>query len=385
MRQTQLSGWRIELENPYVAAMISGLGRALRFARYWRGTHKGLREEEVEVMRSDGPVPATLLHPPHSRPLPGWIVLHGITRPGRRHSTLVRFVRALAGSGAVVLVPEIPEWRELYLATDEAIDTIGASVSFLEAREDMAPGRLGAMGFSFGVPQLLAAAADPAIGGRIAAVAGFGGYCDLDRLFHFLFFGEHEWEGHVFRDIPDPYGRWVAGGNFLPKLPGFDDATDVADALLTLARVAGDRQIPSWEAEFDPLKTDLMAELHPSRQELFRAFAPPSSQLPPSRWAEELAPALARAIRESSPYSEPGPFLDRISSPVRLMHGREDRLIPFSESLRLGAAFPPEADVRVRLTGLFAHSRRDRRVRAIDNLRGQLHFLWIMTELLGLP
>lgn len=282
------------------------------------------------------------------------------------------------------MVPEIPEWRDLYLAPDEARDTLRASVLLLDEREETASGRIGALGFSFGVPQVLIAAADPELRGHLRAVAGFGGYADLDRTFRFLFCGEHEWEGRTYRDRPDPYGRWVVAGNFLARVPGFEDATDVAEALLALARVAGDLQIPSWSGRFDPVKDDLVRKIHPSRRELFTALAPPGSELPPADLSEHLAPALARTTREASPYSEAGPFLEQVSVPARLIHGREDRLMPFTESLRLRESFPPTADVRLHVTGLFAHSQRNRARQALAELREQLQFFWTMTDLLAL-
>ena len=100
----QHSGWRRELENRYVLLMMVGLKRALSFAWKWRGGATGIQEDEVEIQRGDRSVPATLVHPNYARsPLPGWVVLHGVTRPGRSHPMLLRFVRALAGTGAAEL------------------------------------------------------------------------------------------------------------------------------------------------------------------------------------------------------------------------------------------------------------------------------------------
>jgi pimeloyl-ACP methyl ester carboxylesterase len=365
--------------------MILGLKRALAFAWKWRGGATEIHEEEVEVQRGDRPVPGTLFHPGYARsPLPGWVVLHGVTRPGRRHPTLLRFVRALAGTGANVLVPEIPEWRELDLAPDEAAATIRASVLHLSTVEGTRPDRIGVMGFSLGVPQVLLAATDPSLRGRLRAVAGFGGYGDLDRTIHFLFKGEHEWQGTVQVIDPDPYGRWVVGGNYLTRVPGFEEAGDVARALLSLARGAGDLQVGAWEACYDSFKEELVHEIHPSRRDLFRAFAPPTGQTPPDELARRLAPALADAARRATPFSEPMSFLDRISVPVRLVHGRGDRLIPFSESLRMAEAFPARADVRVYLTGLFSHSQEDTESGGGAGVEEQLHFLRILSDLLTL-
>jgi len=373
------------LENRYVLLMMVGLKRALSFAWKWRGGATGIQEDEVEIQRGDRSVPATLVHPNYARsPLPGWVVLHGVTRPGRSHPMLLRFVRALAGTGAAVLVPEIPEWRELLLAPDEAAATIRTSVLHLAGMEGTLPDRVGVMGFSLGVPQVLLAATDPSLEGHLRGVAGFGGYGNLDRTIHFLFQGEHEWEGKVHVADPDPYGRWIVGGNYLTSVPGFEDAGDVAHGLLTLARLAGDLQVGAWESRYDSVKEELLREIHPSRQDLFRAFAPPTGHPPVRELTSQLAPALADAARRATPHSEPVPFLDKISVPVRLVHGRGDRLIPFSETLRLAETFPQTADIRVYLTGLFSHSQMDTTAGAGGGVEEQLNFLRMLSDLLML-
>jgi dienelactone hydrolase len=365
--------------------MIIGLKRALSFAWKWRGGATGIQEDELEIQRGDRSVPATLFHPNYNRtPLPGWVVLHGITRPGRHHPTLLRFVRALAGTGATVLVPEIPEWRELFLAPDEASATIRTSVFHLSGMEGTLPDRIGVMGFSMGVPQVLLAATDSSLKGRLRGVAGFGGYGSLDRTIHFLFQGEHEWEGKTHMADPDPYGRWVIGGNYLTKVPGFEEAGDVAHALLTLARKAGDLQVGAWESCYDSAKEELQGEIHPSRHDLFRAFAPSTGRVPPKVLSSQLVPGLAEAVRAAAPSSDPMSFLDRIFVPVRLVHGRGDRLIPFSESLRLAEAFPQTADIRVYLTGLFSHSHVDTAAGTGGGVKEQFHFLRMLSDLLTL-
>jgi dienelactone hydrolase len=295
---------------------------------------------------------------------------------------LLRFVHALAGTGARVMVPEIPEWRELFLAPEEAEATIKASVLSMRESGTESVGKVGVMGFSLGVAQVLLAATRAELATHIQGVAGFGGYATLDRTTRFLFHGEHEWQGKTHLADPDPYGRWVVGGNFLTLVPGYENAGDVAEALLNLARQAGDLQVAAWEAQYDSIKAELQETVHPSRQTLFRAFAPPTGHQPPRETTEELAPALARAGLARFPEYDPVSFVDRISVPVRLVHGRGDRLIPFSESLRLAQAFPQDADLRVYLTGLFAHSQKGRR--ADRGLLERLRFMRIMSDLLTL-
>ena len=85
------------------------------------------------------------------------------------------------------------------------------------------------------------AATDPRLEGHLAAVVGFGGYCDLTRTFRFQFSGRHEWQGKVESLQPDPYGRWIVGANYLTDVPGYQDADRVAGALSTLGIQPGDR------------------------------------------------------------------------------------------------------------------------------------------------
>jgi hypothetical protein len=364
--------------------MLNGMIRALRFGKEWKLGNARLRETELDLRHSHRPIPATLLVPEGStRPLPGWVTLHGITRPGRSHPTLLRFVRALAASGSAVLVPEIRAWRDMLLAPEEAAGVLRASVLDLADRREVAPGRLGVMGFSFGGPQALLAGADPVVRPHLKAVASFGGYCDLERALRFLFTGEHEWQGRCYRNDPDPYGRWVAGGNLLPRARGYEGTEEVAEALMSLAKAAGDLQIASWDAQFDARKSELETGLSPAQKALFRVFAPGQGEEIPHEMVETLVPALAEAARGASPLFDLASQPPDLGASVYLIHGRQDRLIPFTETLRLQERLAPGKVGGVFLTGLFGHSTRDGRGQRVRELGEQLHFLRLISVLLG--
>src|SRR4051812_43066548 len=98
--------------------MIRDAGAGLAFARSWLSGRADVVARETELDRGDRRVPATLYQPARTRRsgTPGWIMLHGVTVPGREHAQLVRFARSVAHTGAAVLVPEVPEWRALRLA-----------------------------------------------------------------------------------------------------------------------------------------------------------------------------------------------------------------------------------------------------------------------------
>ncbi|HSG47614.1 MAG TPA: hypothetical protein VLA43_07385, partial [Longimicrobiales bacterium] len=65
--------------------VMSSAVRVARYLRTWLADGADLRVQEIELDRGGLPIPATLYRPRRASrdaPLPAWIVLHGITRPG---------------------------------------------------------------------------------------------------------------------------------------------------------------------------------------------------------------------------------------------------------------------------------------------------------------
>ena len=145
-------------------------------------------------------------------------------------------------------------------------------------------------------------------------------------------------------------------GNHLTSIPEFRHAEDVSHALRRLAVEAGERRILAWDPSYDTLKEQLREHLSPDRKEIFDLFAPPWDREPAEAEAERITPVLTRAAMEASPLLDPLPFLTRVASPVQLIHGRNDRLIPYTETLRLTAAFPDSKRIDTTITALMDHS-----------------------------
>ena len=339
----------------------------LRFFRaFLKPDRAPVLEEETTYRREGESLPATLFRPRDPRgPMPGWMTLHGLTYHGREHPSLRRFARALAASGAVVLVPDLPEWRALRVAPRTTVATIRAAVLELDARGLTEPGRIGVMGFSFGATQALGAATDPALNGHLAGVAGWGGYADLLRCARFAFLGEHELDGAVHRADPDPYGRWILAGNYLTLIPGHAGDDALAEALLGLALDAGRRGVMSWDPAMDPAKATARAALTPRQRAVFDRIAPPAgTRLPPSerQLLSEFVDRLVAAALDREPMLDPGPRLGQVPVPVFLAHGRGDRLIPWTELVRLRRAIPGRVLRHAGITSLFSHSFGEKRL-----------------------
>lgn len=299
-------------------------------------------------------------HRPASRrrPLPGWVILHGATRPGPDHPAISRLAAAIARAGGDVLVPEVREWQELSLDPAPANRALRVAIGHLCDDPDVRPGGVVLTGLSFGCPRTLIAAADPRLKGRVRGILGFGTYHCLEDTVRFGLTGQFRWRGHNRYLRPDPYGRWIVASNYLHRIPGYESAAEVARALGRLAALAGDRGIMSWEPASDPIKAEVLESVSPGGRELFRLFAPEAVREPDPAWADEIAPLLAEAGRTTHPDLElPATFPSGVLPPVRLIHGRHDQLIPFTETLALERFLRKRADVTGTVTDLFAHSR----------------------------
>jgi len=364
--------------------MLRGVLRTVRYARSWKAG-ADVRIRETEFIRDGVTLPATMVLPARANgPLPGWIVLGGITRMGRFHPQIVRFANALASSGAAVLVPEIPEWQQLEVSPRVAAPTIAGCLTALEQDPEVRIGKVGLIGFSFGAPQVAISAAREELAGRIAGIVLFGGYCCLDRTVKCLLSGGHEWEGIDYELSPDPYGRWVLGFNHLTKVPGYEDAGDVAAALYALAAAASDDRVSAWEPYHDKMIDQLSQSLPQCRKALFDLFATPTTRARPEREAcLEMARGLSAACRRTEPLLDPFLELARVTLPTQLIHGRSDRLIPFTEGLRLLQAFPVASRRKLTVTGLFAHSADRAPILFLDRMRETASFFGTLRDLIN--
>lgn len=331
--------------------------RTARYALAWLADPTDFVEQEVTLDREGTPVPATLVRPRRENgALPAWVVLHGVTRLGRAHEQLARFTRTLASTGAVAVVPEVPEWREFRLAPRLAVPTVGAAIAGLRASGWAREAPVGVIGFSFGAPHAIAATAHADLRDQVAGSVAFGGYCSLQRTMRFLMTGRHDWGDRSHRTVPDAYGRWIVAANYLTAVPGHEDAVDVTEALRALCAEAGDRGIPGVDPRLDALKHELRDRLPEERRTLFDLFAPEGATLPDAERAPEMAERIAAAAHRVDSAVEPVGALGRVELPVHVLHARYDNLIPYSEGLRLHQCLPEDTWSKITITRLFGHS-----------------------------
>ena len=222
------------------------------------------------------------------------VLVHGYAPAGKDEPRVRQAAALLARAGFDVAVPTIPGLTRGRLRPDDAAPVAAT----LRARE--APSVVIAV--SVGAGPALLAAADLAVRDRVRAVLCLGGYASAGELLRFYLTGDFAFgdaRGHVDHDPA--------------TVRAFLDANaDLVDAATRAALAAGDR----------------------ARVEAFLA-APP---------------APLRALLDAL---SPERVVHALQAPLILIHGRHDRAVPYTESLRLAAARPE--DTRVIIVGLVDH------------------------------
>lgn len=294
--------------------LVLAITLALPASEPWLGlVRQAPIHEEIELPTRHGrTLRADVYRPP--RPSGALLLVHGLSRAGRRQPDLARLARALAGQGQVVLVPEFAGLAAFRLRGDE-IEDVRAALAHLRG---LGPSGIGIAGFSFGAgPALLAAADTPGL----RLVGAFGGYADLRHVIAFITTGAHGFGDRQYTARPEAYNRW----KLLALLLGpVEDARDRA----ILERMA-ERRLANPDDDTRDLEPRLTGE--------GRAVLALVSNRDP-RAVPALVDALPVRARQELDALSPLPVMSRIDGRLLIAHGGGDESIPFTESLRLAAA-----------------------------------------------
>lgn len=306
--------------------------------------------EDVAMAISTGAVEARLYIPSRVTHPPGIVVVHGIHHLGIEDPRFVNFARALAGGGFAVLTPVVSALAD-YHVDAESIPTIGESAAWLERRLGTGPVTMITLSFSGGLALL--AARDARYAPHLRALVVFGGYDDLARVSRFLATNEEVLpDGRTVEFAAHDYGASVFVYAHLAQFVSSPDVPAAHEALRQwlwerpdLAKPWLDKLSPDGRAVMDCLMARRVKDLRPKMLEVIHSDEADLAAL--------------------SPYGR----LANLHVPVFIVHGSEDSVIPYPESLWL-AKDVPSAELRgVLITPAFTHVDPKGRAGWIDQLR----------------
>lgn len=260
------------------------------------------------------------LYLPAEKARAGLVLVPGADRAGKDHPRLVALAETLARLRFLVVVPDIANLRRLELSGADR-RPIALAAHWLATERHLA--RIGVMAVSYAVlPAVHAALDEPAV----TFVLGIGGAFDLSATATFFTTGAYrdgpgqDW----MQAIPNAYGKWVFVRSNLSRL---ENSADRA-ALDGIAR----RRMADESAVID----DLRALLKPQG----RAVMALLDNTDPARVPALLA-ALPPAIKAEIAQLDLAPRdLSPLAARLILVHGQDDRIIPWTESAALARRVP---------------------------------------------
>lgn len=310
----------------------------------------GVDAKEIRLSTTQGTVRARLYVPRGVARPPGMVLVHGIHHMGIDEPRLMNFARAAASDGFSVLTPEIAALAD-YHVDGASIGTIGESSAWLQDR--LGTGPVTIVGVSFAGSLSLLAACDPRYAPHIRALVLMGAYDNLGRVARFLATSQAEFpDGRMEPYKAHDYGAAVFVYSHLDQ---FFPASDLAVAHDSLRDWL-------WERPVDA-------------QALFPQLSPPSRatmEILLARQIDRLRPRLLDAIQADAAQLSaisPEGKLGALHTPVFLLHGSTDDIIPSTETLWLEKNIPKPYLRAALITPAFSHVDPEKHAVWTDELR----------------
>jgi hypothetical protein len=261
------------------------------------------------------------LYLPAGKVAAAMVLVPGAAVLGRDEPRLQALARTFARAGFAVLVPELPEVRQLTLSRGDG-DRVASALRQMKEWQPDVP--LGVAAISYAVAPAIIAALQDDLTSRVAFLVSVGGYHDITSAIRFITTGAFRPMGdsREFRREPNGYGRWA----FLHANAGrLDDATDAG-----LLREVARRRFRDADADIGSLS----AALGPQG----RAVLALVDNRDPDAVTVLIGALPERVRREIDGLNLALYDLSKLRGHVILVHGQGDPLVPYSESQSLAAS-----------------------------------------------
>jgi len=248
------------------------------------------------------------------------VLVPGLARTGKDDPRLVAFATSLARVRFAVLVPDVESLRALKVRPAD-IDTVADAALWLSSQAHLTGGQpVGIVAISYAAGPALLAASTARARDQVGFVVSVGGYHDITEVVRFFTTGAYRLDGRWRHAEPNAYGKWVFVKSNAERL---DDPADQA------------RLVAIAEAKLDDPAVDTSAAASQLGAEGKSVLAL-AGNTDRDRVAALVA-ALPPAIRDDMAALDPSAApLEAASARLILIHGRDDTIIPYSESIDLG-------------------------------------------------
>lgn len=261
------------------------------------------------------------------------LLVPGLAPDGKDDRRLVDLAVILARARFAVLVPDIASLRAQRVG-GENIRQIADALAYLATADGLidetttVPRPLGIAAISYSVGPALLATLERGLAGRVDFMVAIGGYYDVEAVVAYFTTGYYRSaaDGSWTKGTPNDYGKWLFVG------ANTDAIVDMRDRIALRAIAA--RRMADNGAEIG----DLTAALGPEG----RAVQALLGNRDPDATGRLIAGLPARLRESLAALNLRGRDLAGAPRSLILIHGRDDSIIPVSESIGLAAALPAD-------------------------------------------
>ena len=252
------------------------------------------------------------------------VLVPGVAHQGKDDPRLVAFANTLTRARFEVLVPNLGGLRDLKVSAED-IHAI-ADASLYLARLDDGRRPLGVTAISYAAGPAVAALFEPGVEEGVDFALAIGGYHDLEAVLTFFTTGYYREARRAWHHrSPNAYGKWMFVRSNAGRLESRRDR-------VLLSAMAG-RKLDDLSADVSDLAADLGAE--------GRAVWALLENRDPDRVPALIAALSPGVVEDIRRLDLKRRDLARLGVRFILVHGRDDSIIPETESMGLGAALAP--------------------------------------------
>jgi hypothetical protein len=260
----------------------------------------------------------------HEPPKAGMIMVPGVAPAGREDPRLVAFAGTFARARFEVLVPDVEGMRQARVSAADA-RVLADAVLFMAGRDPERPLGMAALSFALG-PSVLALF-EPGIEAHTDFILAIGGYYDLEQALTYFTTGHYR----LSPDEPWRHRELNGGGKWAFVLANADRIEDRRDEEI-LQRMA-ERKIMDSAADV----SDLAERLGPEGHSVYALMTNDDPERV-TDLVEALPPAVQAEIRALDLSRRP---IETLDVAFILIHGRDDPVIPFTQSVIFAETMKP--------------------------------------------
>jgi len=279
--------------------------------------------QDLTLNTTQGAITARMYTPVGHPQAPALVVLHGVHHLGMNEPRLIAFASAMASCGLRVLTPELPDIKDYHVGAN-SIATIGDAATWLTKQDAGHP--VGVMGLSFSGGLSLMAASDPVYRPAIKFVVAVGSQDEMSRVAEYYRTGEDARPNGGEETLPPhEYGALVLE---YENLEDFAPKNDLA-ALRAVLR--------AHLYEDEAGEKAALAALNPTQLAEAKQLMDTTS----TKTRDVLARSESEHVAGMAGVSPHG-HLKGLTTPVYLLHGEGDNIIPSAETMWMESELPSE-------------------------------------------